>query len=213
MPSAVYDKGCEAILDGTVNLEADTIKAVLLDLDDYGVAITAASNASPISITAAGHGLSTGNRVMIARVGGNTNANGVWVVTVVDANTFTLDGSSGNAAYTSGGRVIKLGADSFLLDIPAAARVATSAALASKTFTAGVFDAADTVFTAASGDPSEGVAIFEDTGAAGTSRLLSISDRKADGTAFSVIPNGGDINLQFSASGIFTVRTPVGQAA
>lgn len=213
MPSAMYSKGAEGILDGTLNLEADTIKAVLLDLDDYGVAITGATNAAPISITAAAHGLATGAKVMIARVGGNTNANGVWTVTVVDANTFTLDGSTGNAVYTSGGRVIKLGADSVLSDIPAAARVATSAALATKTFTNGTFDAADTTFTAVTGDPCEAFAAFEDTGTATTSRLLSISDRTAAGGEFAVTPNGGDINLQFAAAGIFTVATPNGQQA
>lgn len=65
--------------------------------------ITAASNASPIQITSAGHGLATGAVVILENVGGNTNANGAWVITVVDANNFTLNGSSGNAAYTSGG--------------------------------------------------------------------------------------------------------------
>lgn len=213
MPSAMYTKGAEAILDGTINLELDTMKAVLLDFDDYGVAITGATNAAPIAITATAHGLATGNRVMIARVGGNTNANGIWLVTVTSVDAFTLDGSSGNAAYTSGGRVIKLGADSFLSDIPAAARVATSAALGTKTFTNGTFDAADTVFTAVTGDPSEGFAVFEDTGAATTSRLLSITDRTAAGAAFAVSPNGGDINLQFSASGILSIATPTGQQA
>lgn len=213
MPSAMYANGAEAILDGTINLEADAIRAVLLDLDDYGTAVTAATNASPIVITSTAHGLATGQKVMLARVGGNLNANGVWVVTVVDVNTFSLDGSTGNGLYTSGGRVIRIGADQFLADIPAAARVATSAALASKTFVDGVFDAADTTFTAAAGDPCEAFAIFEDTGVATTSRLLSITDRTAAGAAFAVIPNGGDINLQFASTGILVLATAVGQQA
>src|SRR5262245_51009020 len=65
--------------------------------------ITGATNASPIVITSTAHGLSTGDRVTVASVGGNTNANGDWTVTRIDANTFSLDGSSGNATYTSGG--------------------------------------------------------------------------------------------------------------
>jgi hypothetical protein len=69
------------------------------------LAITAATNATPIQITVAGHGLSTGAYAIVAGVGGNTNANGSWVITVVDANNFTLNTSSGNAAYTSGGYV------------------------------------------------------------------------------------------------------------
>src|SRR5581483_414770 len=68
-----------------------------------GKTITGATNASPISITATSHGYSTGDIVNVAGVGGNTNANGTWQITVVDANTFTLNGSSGNSAYTSGG--------------------------------------------------------------------------------------------------------------
>jgi hypothetical protein len=65
--------------------------------------ITAASNASPIVITSAAHGLSTGTRVTVQSVGGNTNANNDWIITVVDVNNFSLNGSSGNSAYTSGG--------------------------------------------------------------------------------------------------------------
>ena len=66
-------------------------------------AITGASNASPISITCTSHGYSTGDTVVITGVNGNTNANGTWEITSTGANTFTLDGSAGNAAYTSGG--------------------------------------------------------------------------------------------------------------
>lgn len=65
--------------------------------------ITAATNASPIEITSTGHTLTTGDSVTISCVEGNTAANGTWYVTVLDANTFTLDGSEGNGTYTSGG--------------------------------------------------------------------------------------------------------------
>ncbi len=66
-------------------------------------AITNASNNSPIVITSVGHGLTTGARVTIAGVTGNTAANGTWVVTRVDADTFSLNGSTGNGGYISGG--------------------------------------------------------------------------------------------------------------
>lgn len=65
--------------------------------------ITGATNATPIVITSASHGLQTGMRVTVASVGGNTAANGTWNITVVNANTFSLDTSVGNGAYTSGG--------------------------------------------------------------------------------------------------------------
>jgi hypothetical protein len=65
--------------------------------------ITGATNATPISITCTAHGYSTGDTVVIASVGGNTAANGTWEITSTGTDTFTLDGSAGNAAYTSGG--------------------------------------------------------------------------------------------------------------
>lgn len=65
--------------------------------------ITGASNASPIVITCADHGLQAGQRVTVASVGGNTAANGTWTVANPATNTFELSGSSGNGAYTSGG--------------------------------------------------------------------------------------------------------------
>lgn len=65
--------------------------------------VTAATNASPIVVTSNGHGLSTGTRVTIAGVLGNTAANGTFTITRVDANTFSLDSSTGNGSYTSGG--------------------------------------------------------------------------------------------------------------
>jgi len=68
-----------------------------------------ATNLSPIEIdVGTAHGLSTGATVFIAGVGGNTAANGSWVITSTGANTFTLDGSTGNGAWTSGGFVIRL---------------------------------------------------------------------------------------------------------
>ena len=75
------------------------------DLGAHGSAqsITGATNASPIQITVANHGLGTGETVVVASVGGNTAANGTWIITVTGANTFTLNGSTGNGAYTSGG--------------------------------------------------------------------------------------------------------------
>jgi hypothetical protein len=64
--------------------------------------VTGATNASPIVITSAGHGLATGSVVTISGVGGNTAANTTAVVTVIDANTFSIP-VAGNGAYTSGG--------------------------------------------------------------------------------------------------------------
>lgn len=70
------------------------------------LSVSAATNATPIAITTtANHGLSTGDVVQINSVGGNTAANGTWIVTSTGLTTFTLDGSAGNGAYTTGGLV------------------------------------------------------------------------------------------------------------
>lgn len=69
-------------------------------------AITAATQANPVQITATGHGYSTGDEVYISDVGGMTELNGKrYRITYVDANNFTLDGvdGTGYTAYTSGG--------------------------------------------------------------------------------------------------------------
>jgi len=65
--------------------------------------ITAATNASPIAVTSTTHGYSTGDALNITGVVGNTAANGTWIITVIDANTYSLNNSTGNGAYTSGG--------------------------------------------------------------------------------------------------------------
>lgn len=68
--------------------------------------VSGATNVSPIAITTtAPHGLATGQVVAVSGVGGNTGANGTFVITVVDTTHFTLNGSSGTGAYTSGGTV------------------------------------------------------------------------------------------------------------
>lgn len=66
-------------------------------------AITGATNATPIVVTSTGHGLATGDSVVVAGVGGNAAANGTWKITKINNNSFSLDGSVGSGNYTSGG--------------------------------------------------------------------------------------------------------------
>lgn len=66
------------------------------------------------------------------------------------------------------------------------------AALASKTITNGVFDAADALFTAVTaGAAFDFALVWKDTGVAGTSPAIAYID------GFSVTPNGGNITAQF----------------
>lgn len=88
----IYGEGPGPITNGTGSLEKL----------DTGT-ITAASLATPIVITSADHGLQTGDKVTITGVLGNTSANGDFTVTVINGDTFSLQGSSGNGAYTTGG--------------------------------------------------------------------------------------------------------------
>lgn len=94
-------------------------------------------------------------------------------------------------------------AHEFLSDVAVAGRVATSANLGTKTYTSGTFDAADASFTAVTGDVSEAVILYVDSGSAATSRLVAFFDTGV--TGLPVTPNGGDINLNFNASGIFAL--------
>ena len=84
-------------------VQADTVRGIKAGPPVRDV--TAATNNSPIKITAVGHGFSTGDKVFISGVTGNTAANGGWTITKVDADKFTLNGSTGNANFISGGTV------------------------------------------------------------------------------------------------------------
>lgn len=66
-------------------------------------AITSSTNASPIVVTATAHGYSTGDIVTIFGHATNTAANGTWTVTKVTADTFSLDGSTGNGVGADSG--------------------------------------------------------------------------------------------------------------
>jgi hypothetical protein len=94
-------------------------------------------------------------------------------------------------------------AHDFLDDVPAGARVATSTALTSKTWTAAVFDAADKTFTAVTGDVSEALILYRHTGTESTSALICFLDTGV--TGLPVTPNGGDITITWNASGIFAL--------
>lgn len=86
--------------------------------------------------------------------------------------------------------------DDFLDDVPVAARVATSPNLAGKTTTGGIFDANDFSFGNVTGDQSEALVIYVDTGLAATSRLVAFIDTM---TGLPVTPNGGPISVTWGA--------------
>ncbi len=98
--------------------------------------------------------------------------------------------------------------DSFISDILSSSRVpalASCPVLASKTIGptvgVGVFDAADVVFTALTGASVEQLILLNDTPATeATKDLFCFWDTA---TGLPLTPNGGDVTVQWSASGIF----------
>ena len=75
-----------------------------------------------------------------------------------------------------------------------------SAALTAKTENGGVFDAADLLFPSVpAGSTITQIAGYKDTGSAGTSPLIWIHQGLSQAT------NGGDIAVQWNASGIFAL--------
>ena len=113
-----------------------------------------------------------------------------------DANTIKV------ALLDSADYTLNLSTDDFWNDVPAGAVVADSSGLTSKTKVAGTADAADVTWPSVTGDPSEYVNIRQDTGTSSTSALIGNFDTA---TGLPVTPNGGNINLVFNASGIFTL--------
>ncbi|WBV43524.1 ubiquitin-activating E1 FCCH domain-containing protein [Pseudoroseomonas cervicalis] len=56
-----------------------------------------------VRVTRAAHGFATGDNVTVADVSGVPGANGTFTITVIDANSFDLVGSSFSGAYVNTG--------------------------------------------------------------------------------------------------------------
>lgn len=121
----VSQAGNEAKAVRIISFEFSTIQAYVLEFGDKYMRvyrngsllleadknITAITNASPAEVTAATHGYSTGDEVYLSGIGGMNELNGrQFKVTVINANTFTLDGldSTAYGAYTTGGAAGKI---------------------------------------------------------------------------------------------------------
>jgi hypothetical protein len=187
MADAITEKGREGFADGTIDFDTNSFKWMLMDIGtaDVGVkAITGATNATPIVITATAHGFTNGDIVNVYSVGGNLAANGQWKIANTAANTFELTdpitGTNvvGSAAYTSGGSAVCLGpsASGDNLDDYDGTRVGTDVVLTSPTVASGVLDSADPTFTAVSGASVEAILLYKDTGTASTSRVVALID-------------------------------------
>lgn len=237
MADSLFEKGREGFLDGTLDWDTNTFKDILMDTGtaDVGVkAITGATNATPIVITATAHGFVNGDIVVVNDVGGNLAANGVWKIANQAANTFELTdpvtstNAAGSAAFTSGGYAVCLGpsAAGDNVDDVDGTRVGTDQTLTGNTVVAGVADANDVTHTAVTGNSVEAVAIYKDTGTASTSRMVAFLDGKqivtcaaqaaATSTSIAVerlvaaIPNGTVLTFSNGASATMSALANAG---
>lgn len=172
--------------DAAINYSSDTIKVSLIDLSATDVAvkaITGATNATPIVITSTSHGFANGDIVVQQGIGGNVAANGTFKVANVTANTYELNTTTneslnvaGSGAYTSGGRVINLTIATNLSDCDAG--INSTATLAGKSDTLGVFVASDPTFSAVGNGTTNHAMISYDnqSGVASTSPLILFND-------------------------------------
>jgi hypothetical protein len=87
----------------------------------------------------------------------------------------------------------------FVSDLTGGSIIARSGNLAGKTTTNGVFDANDITVTSVSGSAFTHVILYADSGSDATSRLVAVFD------VASFTPSGGDVNVVFNASGLFSI--------
>lgn len=78
----------------------------------------------------------------------------------------------------------------YLSDVSGSAITAAGVTLTGKSSTSGAADANDVTFTAVSGNESEALIIYKDTGDTATSPLIALID---SATGLPITPNGGDI--------------------
>lgn len=76
------------------------------DNGSWSVTNTTGNGVTPIQITTTANTLVSGQTVAINGVGGNTAANGTFVVTVINNTNFTIS-ATGNGNFTSGGTVYR----------------------------------------------------------------------------------------------------------
>jgi hypothetical protein len=87
-------------------------------------------------------------------------------------------------------------AHQFVSDLTGGNIVQRSAALSSKTVTAGVADAADLTLSAVPSGSTCVIVVYKDTGSDATSPLIAWLDT---GTLLPVVTNGGDITIQWDS--------------
>lgn len=124
-----------------------------------------------------------------------------WKEAVMQASSNSSLGGNIKVVLVDGADYTYSAAHDFLDDVPSGGRIATSGNLANKTYTNGVFDADNINVPGVTGDQFEILIGYIDTGVEATSRLVWYMDSAVSGLPFT--PNGGGVDLNWNASGIF----------
>jgi hypothetical protein len=98
----------EATANRRLRTRAMEATTILIPSSPAAINVTNAANngSGLIRLTIASTAtLSTGNECNVANVGGTTEANGTWLVTVIDGSNVDLVGSTFTNAYVSGGTI------------------------------------------------------------------------------------------------------------
>jgi hypothetical protein len=106
------------------------------------------------------------------------------------------DADAISVLLVSDGYAVNLATHHYLTCITAGARINNSIGLAitSPTILSGVADGADVTFTAVTGNTAGYIVIYQSTGLSTTSQLIAYIDTA---TGLPVLPNGGDITVQW----------------
>lgn len=120
-----------------------------------------------------------------------TNAKQLFLTGALDWTSATvkvvlIDSANYTADVTS---------DTYLSDIPATARTATSGALTGTTAVSGVADADNIIISAVTGQV-DAMVIYQDTGVEATSALIAYIDTSS---GLPILMNNGDFNIQWNS--------------
>ena len=192
-----------------INVTTADLRAQLITIGTWGTAITGVTNASPAVITAVGHGLTTGQRVLQVGVGGATGVNGMARAVVLTADTYSLiDLDTGlpintPGVYTSGGRSINISSPEFLSSIPSGDRGASSSAIAGVDFNAESYMIGTSPIAIASvaAGTYQLVLFRRETGSAATDNLIAF---QTAGTNLPLVVGSGSptVNVTLDSLGI-----------
>lgn len=116
--------------------------------------------------------------------------------TLVDLNDLTV-----KVALVDTGAYTYSGAHQFLTSLTGV--IGTAQTIANTTVNNGLFDGDNVTYTSVTGNSAEALVIYIDSGVAATSRLVAYIDSGV--TGLPVTPNGGDITITWSVSGIFAL--------